>query len=479
VNPDSTTRSVADQAAHPPSPPPLSGSSRSTSSLAATQTVVAPAGWALNRLQVFVVAVLVLLALLLAVRLWAVAGLARTVRIEGPSMAPAWLGGHYQVTCEDCGLEFKCDAEHAPPSGVASCPNCGFRDNLLREENLRPGQQVVIDRWPHLFAGPRRGDVVAAADPYDPGSFVVKRVAGLPGERLAIRGGDLFISDEIVRKSLRELAAVRVLVHDSRHRPQRSSGLPERWQSDRASMGWHAAPGGYRYESPARSKDESFDWLSYHHWLLCASHSRTKLSPVLDHDSYNQAAPREQNAVTDVLVSCRVRTTSASGQFAFAASDGRQRFEAAFDPGARTVVLTIDGREAARDKLPAHFARRGALIEFGLCDEQVLLSIASREVLRHAYHRPRGEQPDPLHPLAIGTRGIGLEVTDLVVWRDVYYLPPSGLAGEWHADQPLAAGCYALLGDNTTVSIDSRQWSAGVPAGKILGRVYGPFWRVD
>jgi hypothetical protein len=32
------------------------------------------------------------------------------------------------------------------------------------------------------------------------------------------------------------------------------------------------------------------------------------------------------------------------------------------------------------------------------------------------------------------------------------------------------------LGDNTTVSTDSRHWSAGVPVGQIIGRVYQPFW---
>ena len=474
MNPDSTTRSIADQAASPPRP---AEPSRSTSSLAATQTVVAPASRALGRVQVTVVAVLVLLGLFLAVRLWAVTGLARTVRIDGPSMAPAWLGGHYRIACADCGLEFTCDAQHAPAGGVASCPNCGFRDNPLRDENLQVGQQVVIDRWPHLLAVPRRGEVVAAADPNTPGGFVVKRVAGLPGERLAIRGGDLFADGKTVRKSLRELAEVRVLVHDNRHKPVRTSGLPERWQSARSGTGWHNAPDGYRYQPPAgAAADERFDWLQYHHWLLFAAHSRTKLSPILDHDNHNQDSPREQNAVTDVLVSCRVRLSSQdSGQFAFAAIDGRQRFEAIFDPAARSVVLTSGGRELARAPLLTTFAQ-GVLIEFGLCDEQVLLSVAGREVFRHVYDRPPGQQPEPLHPLAIGARGAAQEVTDLVVWRDVHYLPPSGLAGPWQADQPLPAGHYALLGDNTPVSIDSRQWSTGVPAGQILGRVYRPFW---
>jgi hypothetical protein len=472
VNSD-TTRSVADQPASPaPDAPPQP--SRSTSSLAITQTVVAPRSRALSRLQLFVAAVLIVLALLLAGRLWAITGLARTVRIDGPSMAPAWLGGHYQVQCGDCGLAFGCDGEHPPANGIAACPNCGYRDNPLREEDLRPGQQVLIDRWPHLLGWPQRGEVVAAADPDEPGGFVVKRVAGLPGERLAIRGGDLFADERLVRKSLRELAAVRVLVHDNRHKPQRTSGLPERWQSGRAGTGWHTAPGGYRYERPAGAVDDDrFDWLQYQHWLLFAAHSRTKLSPVLDHDSFNQSVSREQNAVTDVVLSCRIRT---SGRFALAAIDGRQRFEVLFDSAAASVVLSADGREIAREEGPLLVGRRSVAIEFGLCDRQVLLAVAGREIFRHAYDRPAGQQAEPLHPLAIGTRGPELEVTDLVVWRDIYHLAPSGLPGAWQADLPLTPSQYALLGDNAAVSIDSRQWTGGVSGNRILGRVYQPFW---
>jgi hypothetical protein len=72
-----------------------------------------------------------------------------------------------------------------------------------------------------------------------------------------------------------------------------------------------------------------------------------------------------------------------------------------------------------------------------------------------------------------------LDVADLSVWRDIQYLAPGGRPGDWLAEQPLASGAYALLGDNTTVSTDSRQWSAaagGIPGSQILGRVYEPFW---
>jgi hypothetical protein len=243
---ESTTRSVAEGGSSFPSAGSKSGRQPvgSMSSLERTQTVVAPRSAALVRLQYAVTGVLLLLAALAAARLWLVMGMTRTVRIDGPSMAPAWWGAHYRIGCEDCGFTFRCAAEQPPPGGLAVCPNCGFKDNPLRNDNLIPGEQVLVDRWPHMVRSPRRGEVVAATDPAGSDELVVKRVAGLPGERLAIRGGDLFANGTLVRKNLRELAAVRVLVHDSRFAPHRSVGLPERWQSTRAPTGWHRAPDG-------------------------------------------------------------------------------------------------------------------------------------------------------------------------------------------------------------------------------------------
>jgi type IV secretory pathway protease TraF len=435
--------------------------------------------------QGLILGILVMLAGLAIARLWLVTGLARTVRIDGPSMAPAWLGGHFRVLCGDCGLVFPCDAVHPPASGLATCPNCGFKDNPLRDKDLVPGEQVLVDRWPHMVRLPRRGEVVAAVDPANADELVVKRVAGLPGEWLAIRGGDLIANGNLVQKSLRELAAVRVLVHDSRFAPHQTVGLPDRWQSTQTGSGWHRAPGGYRYKLLGKAdattggnttggKATGFDWLEYHHWLMFEAHSRTKLSSVLDTDSYNQADNRDRNAVPDVQLSCRMRALG-QGRLALAASDRNRRFEAIFDLAKDRVQLLADGTEVASADMHHDWTHRGVRVEFGLCDQQVLLSVGGREIFQQRYEvaSPRNA---PKHPLAIGADDIMLDVAHLVVWRDLYYLDPQGTSKPWQADAPLGPQAFALFGDNTTVSTDSRVWTGGVSSEDILGLVYEPFW---
>jgi hypothetical protein len=84
-----------------------------------------------------------------------------------------------------------------------------------------------------------------------------------------------------------------------------------------------------------------------------------------------------------------------------------------------------------------------------------------------------GDQPR----LQIGAYGGPLEVSHLQVWRDIYYLTPTYLAGEWKAKTPLAEDHFFLLGDNSPVSVDSRQWGeGGVPRESIRGKVI-PFAR--
>jgi hypothetical protein len=72
--------------------------------------------------------------------------------------------------------------------------------------------------------------------------------------------------------------------------------------------------------------------------------------------------------------------------------------------------------------------------------------------------------------------GDSLQIDDLKVWRDIYYLDPQGLSRSWEMPAPLGESEFALLGDNQPVSIDSRNWESGVGRRAILGLVYRAPW---
>ncbi|HEY2413035.1 MAG TPA: S26 family signal peptidase [Pirellulaceae bacterium] len=417
----------------------------------------------------------VTLTALVVFRLCFLDGLLRRVTIDGPSMAPAFCGAHYLVTCQDCRFRFLCDAEHLPTDNRAACPNCGYTDNSLDDAVFKSPDQVLIDRWPLLWKSPQRGDVVAIALP-DSHDIAVKRIAGLPGEQLGIAAGDLFAGGKIIRKDEARFDALRLLVYDDSYQPQKTTGLPPRWRPVNEHSSWQESPTGFRNAATAAGND-SYDWLQYENWQNTADQrSRGYAISIQDNDSYNQGEThRPLNAVTDVLFSSRLRAVG-TGKLALAAVDNHDRLEVEIEPQKR-AVLRFGQQTLVERKLTTNFSRRYVRLEFGLCDQQLLLVIDGRTIFRHPYQRSPGLQFSPSHSLAIGSAGLQIEFDEPRVWRDIYYLDPQGLSRQWKLGSPLATAEYALLGDNQPVSIDSRQWQpAAIPRSAILGHVYQPFW---
>lgn len=446
--------------------------------LARTQAMAQSPGCWPGRMQAVIAATMLMLVGLVAVRLWMVEGLVlRRASVQGPSMAPAFCGAHYRVTCGDCGFAFRCDATNPPASGRAVCPNCGYAANELLAVDLDRGERVLIDRWKHLWRGPQFGEAVAARLPESHGEFLIKRVAGQPPARLEIRDGDLYAGDQIVRKTPREWREVRLLVYDNHYLPQKTHDLPPRWQAAEAESRWQAAGTAFHHASQAAS--ERTAWLEYHHWPGVQSLTpRTRDVPVLDNDSYNQNVSRELQRVADLALSCDL-LAEGEGRLLLAIDNGQRRLEAVIDPSRGRVAIKESGRDLFVQPLRVDLARRAAHVEFGLVDRQVLLAVDGRTLVRHALKVPAGERSaDALQPLAIGASGLAVEVANLQVWRDIHYLEPLGTARAWQADAPLAAGEYALLGDNPPVSTDSRHWpgSGGIARSAILGPVQRPFW---
>lgn len=61
---------------------------------------------------------------------------------------------------------------------------------------LPPGQRMWIDRTAYWWRAPARGDVVVLPCPSRPSELCVKRVVGLPGERVQIIDGQLLVNGQ-------------------------------------------------------------------------------------------------------------------------------------------------------------------------------------------------------------------------------------------------------------------------------------------
>jgi len=62
------------------------------------------------------------------------------------------------------------------------------------QPNFHTGQFLIVSRVNFLVGQPERGDIVVFHYPRDPQSDFIKRVVGLPGETLSLRGGQVYVN---------------------------------------------------------------------------------------------------------------------------------------------------------------------------------------------------------------------------------------------------------------------------------------------
>ncbi len=60
------------------------------------------------------------------------------------------------------------------------------------EPNIHANQRLVVEKLTYHLHGPRRGDVVVLHDPGGTDELLIKRVIGLPGERITVTNGRVF-----------------------------------------------------------------------------------------------------------------------------------------------------------------------------------------------------------------------------------------------------------------------------------------------
>ena len=61
------------------------------------------------------------------------------------------------------------------------------------EPNFWEGQRLIVNKIVYKFHEPERGDVIIFKPPYSNDTSYIKRVIGLPGERVEIKEGIVYV----------------------------------------------------------------------------------------------------------------------------------------------------------------------------------------------------------------------------------------------------------------------------------------------
>ncbi len=64
------------------------------------------------------------------------------------------------------------------------------------EPNFYDHEYLIIDEISYRFNEPKRGDIVVFRYPNDPRQYFIKRVIGLPGERVKVSGGQVTVYND-------------------------------------------------------------------------------------------------------------------------------------------------------------------------------------------------------------------------------------------------------------------------------------------
>ncbi len=364
-------------------------------------------------------------------------GIFRPLPIHGPSMCGTLWGPSLSMPCQRCELEVR--FHDWPPPTRVRCWNCGLQQSPDQAVSL-PADKVLVDtrafgkRW-FRQGQPVRGDLVAVELS---GSRAVKRLVGLPGDRLSIKDGELQVNGQRVDRQLQhppDPIAVHIAVL--------SQPAAEAEGGPTMARRWLPVPivGGDQDGGSAEEPHET--WWRYHHFCV---HSGQP-DQIRDDDPYNATIPRKLHAVGDLQIRLQFRLPQAAViKVAFWRPDAPAAFQRQFPAGSHDVGLASDGGpEESWRPIPLNRS-------LPVVDARHPVAVA-------------GWSPSPTSPCRA-----------TLLRRPYWEVAPKHRL-QWPGDTiVLPPDHYFVVGDNLAISADSREDPLGVRSEHLLGRVQKRPW---
>ncbi|HMP17696.1 MAG TPA: S26 family signal peptidase, partial [Gemmatales bacterium] len=270
------------------------------------------------------------------------------------SMATTLLGDHMNLTCKRGQQKYAVNAsnggerlEQREGEGgrkflqlEGCCPNCEHVTSNPAE-SVDGGDKVLVLKPIYDLFPVERHDTVVFKYPQGPqkdfGAYnYIKRLWGLPGEKLAIHGGDVYLVDEanklnIIRKAPDKLLRMRRLVNNNallnpnHPQPLVSRWFPanERWElADSSQTAWEPVDSGRVWRSTGNERGWATNYPQIDGPYLITNFM------AYNHDSRGFFP---QDWVGDLMIDAEIEVQAAQGTLVFQLKKGVVNAEAQFD----------------------------------------------------------------------------------------------------------------------------------------------------
>lgn len=384
------------------------------------------------------------------------------------SMAPTLPGPSRQAYCAACSHTRLVAVDCYQPGWPTRCDQCGGLCSV--SQTVQPGTVATVRRKTQTLDC-QRWDVIAfRAQPSE--ATQVKRVWGMPGERLRLLHGDVYLSTQnndqwqLLQKSLAELRCMSIPVS---HFPQ---DRLSHWQlrfaqsSDVARPMWIEQLSTRSAPSLKLLPEQQLLWRRWRparvHPSEVPAEQWLQPGPIVDDYAVNQADSRQMQAVRDYLLLVVLQqplTGELTIDFQIPSGPVGLKFTPARKKKSPDQTSTASGTSLG----PFMASQRMAI---AWCDQRLLIET---DVEQHTFaglaSQPAlpGPPESSTEPWIRITTTSEVQLAELRIDRDLHF-------EDWEESSTPTQG-YFLMGDNLPMSDDSRRGLGRVPAEHILGLV--------
>ncbi|MCK4752058.1 MAG: signal peptidase I [Planctomycetes bacterium] len=426
------------------------------------------------------------------------------------SMAETLKGAHFRLRCQQCGFRYHYGfkpgvyglprntiprAKVVPPP--TRCPSCGHYQSTVSATPITKGDKILVLKSIYQFFQPKRWDVIVFWFPSDPSEKYIKRLIALPGEKLEIIDGDIYIDGLIARKPPKVQKEMWMPVYDNDYQPARPR---------------EGSFNGHFWQQPFKNESDS-KWViqkeSPAKFLLNTSDGQINTlvyDPSLGNDfkatyAYNSFRGYSRRPYcSDLMTRLYVQPADQKSTIGIALGKYQTLYRAWVDFDGRMVIAKLSDNEErilAQKQIEPPAINEPISLAFTNVDHQLIFGLGNEKLTYDLGRAPEDAGARNMQiPPQVKIFGSGkLILSHVAVFRDTHYTKAEFSVGPKPATAvegnpiTLSEDEFFVLGDNSSDSLDSRLWNqpgkgnrnttyrqAVVPREYLVGKALVVFW---